>query len=76
MSPFSEDSSGRITQVKPRKGSVRIRAARSGLVSAHDLGAISPTTMCRNVTSASEIVSAIGSRSDSDTPTAAKTGSR
>ncbi|GAA3121535.1 hypothetical protein GCM10020001_047360 [Nonomuraea salmonea] len=73
---FNVASSGRMTVVKALNGRVRIRAARSGWVSAQLFGAISPTTMCRNVTRARAKVRAIGRRIASGMPTAAKTGSK
>ena len=75
MSPLSVAISGRASQVNPRNGSASAIAAPSAWVIAHDLGAISPATMCRKVTSASATANATGARSDSGTPTRPKTGS-
>ena len=44
-------SSGRNTHTNAREGTPMIVAASSGWAIAHDLGAISPATRCRNVTS-------------------------
>ncbi len=47
---LSSSRTGRKTHMKARIGRARRIAERSGWVIAHDLGAISPTTRCRNVT--------------------------
>ena len=48
---LTHTSSGRNIQMNPREGRPIRRAARSGSAITHDLGAISPITRCRNVTS-------------------------
>ena len=68
--PFITASTGRATRAKARNGSARISAERSGCEIAHDLGAISPTTMCRNVTTASATASATACEALSGRPSA------
>jgi hypothetical protein len=72
--PFSPTSSGRVTAMNARIGSASRIAERSGWAIAHDLGAISPTTRCRNVTTTRASTNAITSLVAAGRPHDANTG--
>ena len=68
-------STQRTRRVNPRNGSARIVAERSGWAMAQDLGAISPTTMCRNTTTTRLIANAIDVASAAGSPIETNSGS-
>ena len=71
---LTHTSSGLNTQMNAREGSPISRAARSGAAITHDLGAISPTTRCRNVTSSSDRMNAAVSAIPPGTPSEPSAG--
>ncbi len=72
---MSTISPGRTTHVKARNGRARVIAETSGCEMAHDLGAISPTTMCRKTTIATAMTTAMRWVTASGMPAACSTGS-
>ena len=66
--PFSATSAGRVSHMNPRIGIASSVADRSGCAIAHDLGAISPTTRCTNVTTISDSTNATTSAVASGRP--------
>src|SRR5690606_3723972 len=65
---FNRTNSGRVTHMNARIGSASIVADFSGWAIAHDFGAISPTTRCRNVTMISARTKPATSASHSGAP--------
>ncbi len=71
---FSTRSTGRVSHMKARIGVASMIADVSGCAMAHDFGAISPTTRCRNVTMISASTNPAASASHSGAPQSSKSG--
>ena len=71
---LSRSSSGRVSHRKPRIGNASSVAEYSGWEMDHDLGAISPTTRCRNVTMISARMNAMTSADHNGRPQLVNSG--
>jgi len=71
---FNALSSGRLNHMNPRIGMASMMADLSGCAIAHDFGAISPTTRCRNVTTTRASTNPTTSAAQNGAPKSSNTG--